>query len=262
VWQPDTDIGEGLGEYSAWRSTADLRLAINLSSRFQLAFAFMAEHGAYDFTDDPAMVLAGAGDIGGRYTGLGTGIETTFLVGRRFGLTLGANVRSYWMAGADVEDGLQPGAIAAVRFPLFGHELLVGASWTRALEGDAYVLPVLGLGGGGASRSRWHLAARGPGATLYYDVMPCLTIGVFGGYERRDVRLSSNDRLPGGVLRERRLPLGLEVGWRMSRSSVLLLTMGASPWNRLTLVDGTGNDRLRETTDPAPFVQLEWSVKL
>jgi hypothetical protein len=46
------------------------------------------------------------------------------------------------------------------------------------------------------------------------------------------------------------------------RISVLLLTVGASAWKRITLVDANGDDRLRETTGPAPFVDLEWSLQI
>ena len=262
--QADTRIGTGLGDYSVTRATAELRVRHNLSARFQLVGDVAAERGSFDFTDPAALVPAGTGDLGGTMTGLRAGLGGSWSLSRTFGLTLAANLRWLWMDGADMGDGFQPGAVAAVRVRLFGAtDVFVGGSFTKGLEGDPYVLPTLGLGGlSSGAGSRWHVEARGAGVGVTYDLTSCLSLGVVAGYERRDVRLAPDDRLPDGVLRERRLPVGLELGWRLRRESFLLLSAGASIWNRITLLDSDGTIVRYETTEPAPFVQLEWSLRL
>ncbi len=258
-----TLIGAGLGDYNVTRLTADLRMAKNLSSRFQLVGDVAAERGTFDFSNPAALVPTGVGDLGGSMTGLRAGLGGSWSLSRSFGVTFGATARWLWMDGADMADGFQPGVLAAVRVRLFGStDVFVGGSFTKGLEGDPYVLPVLGLSGiSGGADSRWHVEARGVGVGVTYDLTSCLTLGLVAGYERRDVRLAQDDRLPDGVLRERRLPVSLEVGWRMRRESFLLLSAGASVWNRLTLLDSNGTAVTIETTDPAPFVQLEWNAR-
>ncbi len=261
--QWDTRIGAGLGDYAVTRLTADVRVAKNLSSRFQLAGDLAAERGTFDFSNPAGLVPVGVGDLGGSMTGLRAGLGASWSISRAFGVTLGATARWLWMDGADIGDSVQPGVLAAVRLRLFGStDVFVGGSFTKGLEGDPYVLPVLGLGGGaGGADSRWHVEARGAGFGVTYDLTSCLTLGLVVGYERRDVRLAPDDRLPDGVLRERRLPVSLEVGWRMRRESFLLLSAGASVWNRITLLDSDGTVVTVETTDPAPFMQLEWTAR-
>lgn len=262
--QPETSIASGLGGYRVSRAIAEGRVARNLSSHVQLAGEVVVERGWYAFTDAAALVPAGVGDLDGEATGVRALLGGSVSLSRSLGFTLAANLKWGWMDGADMGEGFQPGAVGAVRVRAFGKtDLFVGASYTQGLEGDGYIVPIFGLGGGGSEgkRSRWNVTARGAGAALTYDVTGRLSVGLVAGYERRDIRLAPGSRLSDGVLRERRLPVGLEIGWRWRRDSLVLLTVGASVWNRFTLLDRDGAVVQRETTDPAPFVQLEWNAK-
>jgi hypothetical protein len=259
-----TEVGAGLGDYTSTRASAELRVARNVSRRLQLNVEALFERGTYAFDDDAAVLPVGTGSLGGSYTALRIAAGGSWSLSRSFGVTFGGSLRSYWMDGADVEDGLQPGVIGAVRVRLFGKtDLLVGASITTGLEGDPSFLPVFGLSGFDTGKdSRWRVEARGPGLAVTYNVTPRLWVGASGGYERRDIRLADDDRLPGGVLRERRLPVGLEIGWQPRSCSSIILTGGASLWNKVTLLDDGGEVVLSNTTAIAPFVQLEWSLRL
>ncbi|MFM8980807.1 MAG: hypothetical protein ACKOSS_10160 [Planctomycetia bacterium] len=259
-----TQVGAGLGSYDAQRLVADLRWARNLSSRFQLTTDLMLERGRYTFSDEEALLPAATGALGGDCSIARLSLAASMRLSRTFGLTLGASLRASLMDGADLGQSLQPGAIAAVRLRLFGSsDILLGFSATQGLEGDAYVLPIAGMGGavGGGPR-RWRIEARGPGASFVYDLTPRLALGAFGGYERRDIRLPGDAREPGGVLREQRLQAGLEAIWRLRTGSTLHVGGGWAVWNRLVVLDRDGDTVLSSDTDPAPFVQVEWSLRL
>ena len=130
------------------------------------------------------------------------------------------------------------------------------------MDASRFLLPVLGLGGtgAGAEQSRWRVQARGTGVVVYYLLSSSFAVGLGGAYERRDIRLSPDDRLSGGVLRERRLPIGLELAWRRGECAALALSAGASLYNTIRLRDRDGNEVVDVTTDPAPYLQLELSL--
>jgi hypothetical protein len=262
--QLGTRLGAGLGEYEATRASIEARVARNVAARLQLNAEALFERGTYDFDEDAAVVPLGQGSLGGAYTGARLALGGSWSLSRSFGVTLGASLRSFWMDGADVEDGLQPGVIAAVRLRLFGTtDVFFGASMTSGLEGDPSFLPILGLSGLDTGKdSRWRVEARGPGLSVAYLLTPRLSVGLSAGYERRDIRLADDDRVPGGVLRERRLPVGLEIAWQPRSCTSIVLTGGASLWNKVTLLDDDGEEVLSHTTEVAPFVQLEWSLRL
>lgn len=259
-----TGLGDGRGDYDAQRVVADLRWARNLSSRFQLTTDLTLERGHYGFSDEDALLPSTSGALGGDYSIARVSLAASMRLTRAFGLTLGASLRASLMDGAELGESLQPGALLAVRLRLFGSsDILLGLSATQGLEGDAYVLPIAGMGGSvGGGERRWRIEARGPGASFVYDLTPRLALGAFGGYERRDIRLPGDAREPGGVLREQRLQAGLEAIWRLRKGSTLHVGGGWAVWNQLVVLDRDGDTVLTEQTDPAPFVQLEWSLRM
>lgn len=259
-----TEVGEGLGEYEARRVVAEMRWSRDLSSSVQVACDLALERGSYRFEDEAALLPLGSGSLGEDYASGRLALGGSWRLSRTLGLALGASLRASLMDGAHIDEALQPGGLLAVRMRLWGSsDLLLGISATQGLEGDAYVLPIAGMGGslGGGAR-RWRVEARGPGASFVYDLTPRLALGAFAGYERRDIRLAPDAREPGGVLREQRAQVGVEAILRTQAGASLHLCVGCAAWNRLSILDREGEAVLEQDTDPAPFVQLEWALRL
>ncbi len=254
----DTPLGAGRGEYSSRRLTLTGRWARDLSSRVQVVTDLAFERGRYEFS--AAAGLPGTGSLGGDVTGLRAGVTAAWSLSRPFGVVGGVFARSNFADGADLADGICPGVVGAVRLKLGSlPDVYLGAEYEEGLEGDSSITPVGGMGGGGGdgARSRWRIQARGAGVAIWYLLSPTWAVGLSGGYERRDIRLAPDDRLADGVLRERRLPIGVDVAWRRGERLSLSFSAGASLYNKVTLVGSDGREVLDVNTDPAPYVQLE-----
>jgi opacity protein-like surface antigen len=259
----ESSLGPGKGDHDVGRYAAELRFTTRLASRVGMSLEGQAEHLRWDFSDPDALV-PGTGDLGGPVAGFRLGALVTWSVRDSFGVTLGPTLRAYAADGADLADALEPGFVAAVRVRLGGErDVFVGLSAVDHLETGLSITPVLGLGGVGDDdgASRWSAEARGPGVTLWYRLTGRLAAGFSAGYERRDVRLAPDDRLPDGVLREQRVPLALELAYRRRERLTLALAAGVSAWTRITFLDRDGERVERVEADLAPFVQLELDLR-
>jgi hypothetical protein len=259
----ESSLGPGHGDHDVARYAAELRFTTRLASRVGMSLEGSAEHLRWDFSDPDALV-PGTGDLGGPVAGFRLGALVSWSVRDSFGVTLGPTLRAYAAEGADLADALAPGFVAAVRVRLGGErDVFLGVSAVDQLETGLSLTPVLGLGGVGddAGTSRWSAEARGPGVTIWYRLTGRLAAGFSAGYERRDVRLAPDDRLPDGVLREQRVPLALELAYRRRERLTVGLAAGVSAWTRITFLDRDGERVERVEADLAPFVQLALDLR-
>jgi len=74
-----------------------------------------------------------------------------------------------------------------------------------------------------------------------------ITVAATGGLEMREYRLAKSSALSEGVVRELRVPLGIEVDWHMTPRATLTLGGGAAALQELRF-DGRRGEVVRKTT--------------
>lgn len=72
----------------------------------------------------------------------------------------------------------------------------------------------------------------------------------------REYRLSDDASavVPGGVLRDESVVVGLELAYRPNLLMEFSLELGGVMYQKFELLDSGGNDQFKDTTDPAPFI--------
>jgi hypothetical protein len=88
-----------------------------------------------------------------------------------------------------------------------------------------------------------------------------VAVGAFAGYWSRDFRMAPDDRIPEGVFRERRVPVGLSLDWRPTPFLAVSLEGGCFVWTRLDFCDARGGVLRRLEGDPAPFFSLSATLR-
>jgi hypothetical protein len=88
-----------------------------------------------------------------------------------------------------------------------------------------------------------------------------LAVSVFGGYQNREYRLDEDNLIPEGVLRDTRVPVGVELDYRPGENIVLRAAGGAVVWQETQIDDKDGDDVFEEAQDgPTLFVALSASI--
>src|SRR5206468_639149 len=89
--------------------------------------------------------------------------------------------------------------------------LTFGAIIKTRLEDDTFIAPLIGL--------RWKIdekltiESEGLGIRASAKIDEQFSASVFGRYEVRDYRLEDDGSIPGGVVQDTRLPLGVSLTW-------------------------------------------------
>lgn len=168
-------------------------------------------------------------------------------------------VRYYGEDGASSSDSQTYGLFAAA-FWRISETLTIGPGigvFSR-LEDSTRVFPILAIDWD--ISERWNLstgrglaASQGPGLTLSYQLNPNWSFGLTGRYEDIEFRLDDEGVAPGGIGRDRSLPLVLSAQLDPNPKISLSAFIGVELGGNLTLMDQFDVEIQESDYDPAPL---------
>lgn len=170
-------------------------------------------------------------------------------------------VRSAYEEGADFGDGVTGGGFGFVTYR-FNSDLALGFGLgvTSRLEDDALVLPVLFIQW--RIDDQWSVRSDGLGARLNWAASPEFSVFLNARYERDEWRLDDNrGDVSEGVLRDRRVPIGLGVDWRPIAGLTITGEVSVFVYRELEFLNDRGRSVVEEKTDeimPALGFRVEW----
>jgi hypothetical protein len=232
--------------------------AFPVASRARLRLQFGAERAFVDLSD-PDEVVAGNGRLLDDALSLRLEPRLDVFVGGDWTLSAGPILGSSGALGARFEDTLTYGGTAAVRFPLGGDRTMrVGASVETALEDTLSIFPVFEIGG--LSTGGLSVEGRGTGVRASLPLSPRFDVGAAARYDRRDWRLAEDDRVPGGVFRDIRVAVGLDLEWKPSRCVVLAVAAWWTVYHEVRVDERDGDRVTAFEADGSWMVSLGASV--
>ncbi len=252
--------GKQSGDFDLGFFEADIAYNTSLNDDLRLRLSFNTQQSYYDF-NDVTTIMPGTDDPWDHLQAYRLGGVLLGRIDERWSWFGGVQVRSAFESGADLGDSLELRGTGGAEY-IVNEDLkfTFGVAATARLEDDVWVIPLIGVEWDINEKTR--LATQGLGLILSYEVIEHWSLGVYGAYEYRDWRLDDSRSVnPGGVAREERLLLGLELRNRPSNRFELAFQGGVVAWQKLEALDDGGDDVGKQEFDPAPFVGVRVIVR-
>ena len=249
------------GEISRARTWNSLEVVRPLSATWALRLDAELEVDVYDLRDSQLLV-AGLGRL------LETGIRTHLEPGADWRLDrnwkIGASIvlETTSVPGASISDAYTIGTNVYV-WHRFGASVALsfGLSVIGNLDDTPSFLPfVVPVDVDASSPGRWRFEMRGTGGRLGYAFTPKLTAGIAGAYDRRDWRLSNDDRVPAGITRDIRVPIGLFAEVSPREGFTFGIEAGMTVSHAFEVADRHGDSIDRVNASPSAYLafSLSW----
>jgi len=237
--------GLGIGYFA----TEELRLGLDFENEFTW-YDFKGANGFIPGTDNPFS----------QTTSYSLTPNVSYSIDDEW--TVIASVLLDWsQEGADPSsDGFTAGGIIGARYTFSkDFALTFGLIGRSRLEESARYLPLIGIEWQIDEKLRF--SVRGPGAELTLKLDDEWSVFLDGQFRSREFRLDSDNPLPKGVIRDRRVILGTGVSYRPTKFFDISLRGGVVAWQEFTVDDRRGNEQREINTDPAPFVSLTATLR-
>jgi hypothetical protein len=211
-WGTEADLPHDRGTVSFLRGGLDLEGVSVVSSRVRLRWRLRAEAGEYDLSR-PDAVVPGDGHLVGPYRAGQAVAVVDYSFANGWGVAAGPVVAACGDPDASLSESMTYGFKAGVRFPLGGgRSLELGIDFHTVLEDDPSYFPLVRIEGMGHGKVSFEF--HGTSLRVGYPLTERLSIGFDARYDRRDVRLPADDRVPHGVFRDIRYEAGLDLEFR------------------------------------------------
>lgn len=249
---------DGTGEVGVARVGPTLGIRYAEDQSWSLDVGLGAEYSFYDFSGATGIVAGGdpAGDfaeysLSARYTARANDEWWWFIGGR-----------ASW-AGEESEnlgDGFigrgTVGATYAVNDRL---TIGLGVAVRSRIEDDAlvYPLPIIHW----EINDEWTLATADNGLRLSYAPFEDWTFFTAGGWESREFRLLDAGPIPGGVMRDDRVPVVAGAVWVPNSHFELEASVGMSMLNSYEFLDAAGNELVDPDSDGALMAGLSARIR-
>jgi len=260
--QFDASLDHG-GRYSVSRAYLGAGASYELTPSLDLSVngAFAYEH--YRFSGGGAFEPAPWRDV----LTFSLAPRLSWSIDDHWGVSAGPIVQYTGETGADFEDSIQWGGVAAVRYAFDrDHVLGVGLLVLTQLEDDPLFLPV--------PLVDWHLGdgwrisnVRGPeanpfaGLELVKRIDPAWEVAGGAAYSTRRFRLDDSGPVPDGIGQESVVPVYGRLTFRPEPWLRFDLVAGVSFLGRVELADSAGNRISVGDADPAPILGIFGSIR-
>lgn len=236
-----TDVGASAR--FIWEANEDLRLTFEVGGRYSW----------YDWGGDSAVFPGGSDSF--------EDVLSVHLIasGRQrisgpWALILGGVGRSQSEVGADFGDSITAGGFVAAGYD-FSEEAWIdfGVGAFSRLEDDPLLIPYFNV--------RWPISDKvrldisGLDGAVVGVVSEHLEVALRGRVEYRDFRLDdSRPAWRDGVVRDLRIPVGVEVAWKPVAGLTLAVEGGAAVYQEFEFLDSDGDHLSDVETEPTAFV--------
>lgn len=248
------DLKDGPGSVTVYRGGASLDVGVALSEQWQIGLGTSVEASSYRFRNATTLIAGTAQPWNDVYM-VNLTPAVTYAVNERWAVTVGGLIEFAGEGGADVGESFTGGGFVSVRHKCTDtFAISLGVAAKSRLEDDALVLPLIGV--------QWQVSegvrvsSRGPGAEVEARLAEGWAVVVDARYESREFRLSDESPLPEGVVRDRRVPIGVGLRWRPAENLKVELRGGVTAWQEYQVDDRAGVEQAEVNTKPTPFVGL------
>jgi len=262
--QSSTDLSDVEGSFSVNRWFASMGVNYAFDKRNQIGLSVGGGSASYDFDD---LTDLGDGVPWEDVDNTRISLNGRFRMGETGTLFVVTTARYYGEDNADTSDGRTYGVFVAGAWRLKENLTIgPGISVFSKLEDGTRVFPVLVIDW--QINERWFLSTRrgvsssqGPGATLGYKASEEWTFGLSGRKENIEFRLDDDGPAPGGIGKNKSLPVVASVAWEPNNSVQLALFAGFEFAGQLKLKDA--QDELVSETDydPAPVYGAAFELR-
>ncbi|CAN5866112.1 hypothetical protein BH11PLA1_BH11PLA1_10310 [soil metagenome] len=255
-----TDLRTDTGEYQVSRLNSGTGLSYRLNPSITLSLDTSSEVSWYEFKNATTLLSPPPGAASSAKP-FHVMYSTSINPGIRYGIdehwfVLGGGILQ--VAGdrhADIFDSISGGGFVAGGYRFSDDLTIYGGLLAKSeLEDDALVVPLIGVNWKITDQLR--LDTRGLGFILSFQLAPTVRTFIDGTYESRTYRLSDDNFLPEGIIRDRQIPIALGVAWKPLPTLEFTGRLGVIAWQEFTIDDKNGNRINRFRSDPTPFVGL------
>ena len=254
VHQDDADLTDTDGSFNVDRWFVNAGVTFAWSKRDMIGVTVGGGKDIYEFD---GLGSFGGGQPWGDVSDTRLTILSRTGIGETSVLTIVPTIRVNGEDGADKGDSTTYGVFAALTWKM-NKSLTIGPGFGlfTKLEGGTKIFPVLAINwditdrwnfatGGGAGSSQ------GSGLTLNYKLNDVWSLGLTGRYEDLEFRLDEKGVEPGGIGRDKSLPLVASVKMQPNRYFSVSLFAGAQWMGKLELDDADGHKVQESDYDPA-----------
>lgn len=257
VHQDDADLTDTGGSFNVDRWFVNAGVTYAWSKRDMVGITVGAGKGIYEFD---GLGSFGNGQPWGDISDTRLSMVGRMGIGETSVVTIVPTVRVNGESGANTGDSTTYGMFAAFTWQL-SENLTIGPGlgvFTK-LDDGVRVFPVLAIDwnitdrwkfstGGGAGSSQ------GAGLTLSYKLNEDWSFGLTGRYENLEFRLDEKGVEPGGIGKDKSLPVVASVVLKPNRVFSLSLFAGVQWMGKLELEDASGHKIQESDYDPALLV--------
>lgn len=231
----------------------DVRGVWTVNPDFRLIFGVGGEVSVYDWDDGEAVMPGGSEPFEDVYSA-NTLVAGRLTVSGPWAVIVGGLARAQGESDADFGDSVTWGGFVAAGYN-FSREAWIdfGVGAFTRLDDDPLVIPYLNLRYPISERVR--LEVGGLDAAIVAEMSDTVEVALRGRVEYRDFRL--NDSRPAwsdGIVRDLRVPIGLEVAWKPIGGLTLALEGGAAVYQEYEFLDDDGDHLSDVETEPAPYI--------
>lgn len=249
---------DGAGEVGVARVGPTLGIRYAEDQSWALDVGLGAEYSFYDFSGATGIVAGGdpAGDfaeysLSARYSARANDQWWWFVGGR-----------ASW-AGEESEnlgDGFTGGGTVGATYAV-NDQLTVGlgVAVRSRIEDDALVFPLPIINW--EINDQWTLATAESGLRLSYAPFEDWTFFAAGGWESREFRLLDTGPIPGGVMRDDRVPVVAGAVWEPNSHIAIEASVGMSMLNSYEFLDAAGNELVDPDSDGALMAGLSARIR-
>jgi len=250
------DLSGSPGEVSVSRVGANIGAGIPVGDRGLLGLGLDYELSSYTF-DDATGLVAGTDTPFGDVQRYAFSARYAHQLSARWSVLVGGGIGISGEEGAKTSDSLFYNGFAGGRYAL-SESVQAGFGLVLAtqLEDNTLVLPLLMVDW--QIDEKWRLSNEGKlGLTLSYAATDAWTLGLGAGYESRDFRLDRSGPVPGGVGRERRVPIEFSATYTPTKQLSIDLGLGVGVARNFEVLSSGGTKVADFDADAAPFVSLQ-----
>lgn len=245
---PDADV---LVSHNPFDATMILRPNDDL----RLTFTLGGEVSYYDWGGINAVFPGGSDSFSDVYS-VNALAAARWTVSGRWAAVVGGVARAQGESDADFADSATGGGFLALGYNLDSDSWIdFGVGVFTRLEDDPLVVPYISLSVPVAERVR--LDVRGLEAGLVAAVSDDWDVALRGRVEYRDFRLDdSRPAWRDGVVRDLRIPVGVEAAWKPIDGLTIAVEGGAVVYQEFEFLDSDGDDLGDVETEPAAYIGL------
>lgn len=256
------DFDDATGDVEVARVGAGVSVGVPLDKQTRLSFGIDEEISFYDF--GTTNIVPGAGDPIETATRLNLSARYQRGFGRGWAMVVGGGLRFEGETDADFEDTVTGNGVAiGTRYLSRNLRIGFGGAVSSRLEEDPLILPVFVIDWLITPKLRLRNSGSVGGTAgieLSYEVREQLQLVLDTGFERREFRLDDGGRVPGGVARDKRIPVAVSIRAGNPERFRLEARGGVYAWQEIEILNSSGAEIGESNMNPSAFIGFGLTV--